>query len=136
MDIAKGTLKREGYDISKEDLAKELEAQADRIRNGTTDALSVTIVAKDANNTVVVQNMFAATNPHRHDPESGHFVRAEITGLQGDDLAAVFDLYLNSIDVSFSDEGAWCQTDTTMGIGYLGGDGDRFLNFGSAEESE
>ena len=40
MDIAKGTLKREGYDISKEDLAKELEAQADRIRNGTTSALS------------------------------------------------------------------------------------------------
>ncbi len=136
MDIATGTLKREGYDISKEDLAKELEAQADRIRNGTTSALAVTIVAKDKNDAIVVQNMFAATNPHRHDPESGHFIRAEITGLEGEDLAAVFDHYLNSIDVSFSDECAWFQSDTTMGIGYIGGDGERFLNFGGVVGDE
>lgn len=136
MDIEKGTLKREAYDISKEELAKELEAQADRIRQGVTSALSVTIVAKDVNDTIVVQNMFAGTNPYRHDPESGHLVRAEITGLHGEDLTAAFNLYLNSIDVSFSDGGAWVQSDITMGIGYIGGDGDRFLNFNSAEEEQ
>ena len=136
MTTVNGKLNREGYDISKEDLAKELEAQADRIRQGITKAVSVTIVAKDNRDNVIVQNMFAGTSPHRHDPESGHFTRAEITGLGGEDLAAVFDLYLNSIDVSFSDEGAWCQSDTTMGIGYIGGDGERFLNFGGVVADE
>ncbi len=133
MTTVNGKLNREGYDISKEDLAKELEAQADRIRQGITKAVSVTIVAKDNQDNVIVQNMFAGTNPHRDDPESGRLERAEITGLKGEELVETFNLYLNSIDMLYSDENAW-STGDDLGIGYIGGDDNRFVRFVSEGE--
>ena len=133
MTTVNGKLNLEGYDISKEDLAKELEAQADRIRQGITKAVSVTIVAKDNQDNVIVQNMFAGTNSHRDDPESGRLERAEITGLKGEELVETFNHYLNSIDMFYSDEYAW-STGDDLGIGYIGGDDNRFVRFVSEGE--
>lgn len=88
-------------EITREDLALQLEEEAKKIRNNETKSLSVSIVAKDKEDSVTLTSMFVGTNPHRKNPEDGMKGTVVVKGIEPERLEEVYSDYLSSIDLNY-----------------------------------
>lgn len=114
-DIVYAHVKREGYPLTPNEMAANLQALADRIRIGDATCLGVTVV-ENYKDSVVLSQGFIGTNPHLDKPENGYHQRVEICNA-GDQLPTLFGHFLSTVQITNEQD----RSTNVVGFGF-GGD--------------